>query len=149
MKLKLVIFILALNASFIYTHGQIVEEHTWQPKINLKNGKLFEYSVIHKNTVTGNLSPNRDTEEHYSVRFKVLNKEARYYTLSAEYLYNDTTVNTLFDFIHKIIRPSFIVRLDTEQAKMDIENDEDVVQAIHQYILVQNKQINQSIYFKI
>jgi len=36
MKLKLVIFILALNASFIYTHGQIVEEHTWQPKIDLK-----------------------------------------------------------------------------------------------------------------
>ncbi|MBD1421648.1 hypothetical protein [Sphingobacterium chuzhouense] len=75
MKLKLVIFILALSVCLIYTRSQTIQKHAWQPEINLKNNQLFEYSVARRNTVTGNLSPNRDTEEHYSVRFRVEDKE--------------------------------------------------------------------------
>ena len=40
----------------------------------------------------------------------------------------------LFDFIHKIVRPSFTIRLDMEQAVINIENDSEVIEYISQYV---------------
>lgn len=144
-RLKLITYIL-ICAFFHKGFGQTAEEQTWQPEINFTKGQFFKYDVTDKNTVTGNLSPNRDTENRYSLHFNVLEKKTTYCILSVEYLFNDTTVNTLFDFIHKIVRPSLTIRLDMEQAVIDIENDSEIVEYISQYVEHQNKLIEESTY---
>lgn len=145
-RLILIIHILLICAFFNKGLGQPATEQTWQPEINFTKGQSFKYSVTSKNVVTGNLHPNSETEEHYSLHFKVLERKSTYCTLSVEYLFSDTAVNTLFDFIHKTVRPSLIIRLDMEQATIDIENDSEIIEYINRYIKLQNKQIEESVH---
>lgn len=144
-RLKLITYIL-ICAFFHKGFGQTAKEQTWQPEINFTKGQLFKYDVTDQNVVTGNLYPNRDTENSYSLHFSVLEKKTTYCILSVEYLFNDTTVNTLFDFVHKIVRPSFTIRLDIEQGAINIENDSEVIEYISQYVEQQNKLIEESTY---
>ncbi|MGV3764470.1 hypothetical protein [Parapedobacter sp.] len=145
-RIKLIVYVLMVCTVFNTGIVLTAQGQTWGPTINFTEGQSFKYAVTHKNVVSGNLSKNRDTEEQYLIHFKVLEKKGTYCRLAIEYSFNDPTVNTLFDFIHKVVRPSFTILINMEQVTMDIENDDEVIQLIDRYVEAGNEYIEGSKY---